>query len=182
MNDTDIIALLFKRDESALSVIETKYGGILKSIARNISGSAEDAEECLNDMSLGVWNSVPPKRPDSLLAYCAALIRRSAVDMLRKRNAGKRGGGKYDLSLSELDEILGACDDENTDEISAVLNEFLSSLERQNRMIFVRRYFCSESIEDIAACFGKSENGVSVALFRMRKKLRAALKERGLWK
>ena len=56
MNDKDIIQLYFNRDQSALSATAKKYGKYCTSIAKNILGSKEDAEECVNDICISRKN------------------------------------------------------------------------------------------------------------------------------
>ena len=53
MNDKDIIQLYLNRDQRALSATAKKYGKYCTSIAKNILGNNEDAEECVNDTLSG---------------------------------------------------------------------------------------------------------------------------------
>ena len=64
MDDKRIIELFFARDEKALAECESIYGKYCESIAKNILGSDEDAEEVFNDTLLRAWNSIPPKKPN----------------------------------------------------------------------------------------------------------------------
>lgn len=104
MEDAEIIALLEQRRESALDEIMHRYGRMLKSLARHILPTAQDAEECINDALLDIWNTIPPKCPKSVAAYTAMLTRRRAVDRLRRMTAKKRGGGVYQVVLNELED------------------------------------------------------------------------------
>ncbi len=61
MEDTEIITLLTERKESALDEIICRYGRLLKSFAGRILPSAQDVEECVNDVLLDIWNTIPPK-------------------------------------------------------------------------------------------------------------------------
>ena len=91
MQDEQIIALLQKRDEQALAEIRTAYGRLCFSVAEQMLGSAEDAEECVNEMLLSVWNSIPPHIPYNLKNYLVTLLRRAATDQLRRNTRLKRG-------------------------------------------------------------------------------------------
>lgn len=108
MEDAEIIALLEQRRESALDEIMHRYGRMLKSLARHILPTAQDAEECINDALLDIWNTIPPKCPKSVAAYTAMLTRRRAVDRLRRMTAKKRGGGVYQVVLNELEDARTA--------------------------------------------------------------------------
>ncbi|MFR7491789.1 MAG: RNA polymerase sigma factor [[Ruminococcus] torques] len=67
--DSKIIDLLYKREEQALIELSEKYGTACKRIAGNILKNHRDAEECVNDTYLAVWNTIPPKNPNPLRAY-----------------------------------------------------------------------------------------------------------------
>lgn len=64
MNEQQIIALYFERNEQAITETAAKYGRLCHRIAYNILNNHEDCEECVNDTYIGVWNAIPPARPD----------------------------------------------------------------------------------------------------------------------
>ena len=98
-DDDEIIALLYQRDEQVLDLLHKQYGALCFQIAYRITGNREDAEECVNDMLMSVWNSIPPNRPDHLPAYCAALVRNSALQKYEKSHRQKRFGTVRPLCL-----------------------------------------------------------------------------------
>lgn len=59
MQDEMIVDLYWKRDESAISETERKYGRYLSKIAYNILSDWEDSKETVNDTYLKAWNSMP---------------------------------------------------------------------------------------------------------------------------
>ena len=69
MEDSRIVQLYWDRDQEAIPATSEKYGSYCGSIARNILGSREDAEECVNDTWLRAWNAMPPHRPTLLSAF-----------------------------------------------------------------------------------------------------------------
>ena len=153
------------------------------SIARNILGSQEDAEECVNDAYLAVWNSIPPKRPSTLAPFLGRITRNRALNMYKQQHAEKRGGYGLTLVLEELEEVLPSGESADSallqKEFMETVQRFLSSLPPEKRKIFVRRYWYADSVKDIAAACGASENSISVALHRMRKDLLAYLEKGG---
>lgn len=183
MQDSRIIELLFERDESALEALDKKYGAVCHRVAHNILGNASDADECLNDSYLGVWNSIPPHRPEKLLPYVCRVVRNLAIKKYHQNTAQKRNS-LYDVALDELEECLAAPDSPESEAAACrtgeYINVFLGTLDNQSRVIFVRRYWFSDSPEDIARRVGKSKNFVAVRLTRTRQKLREYLKERGV--
>ena len=97
---------LYRHDEAALEEVSRRYGRILYGLAYRILGSPSDAEECVNDALLDLWNAVPPDRPKGVLAYVSALVRRRAIDRVRYKTASRRGGEDYEGSLEELAESI----------------------------------------------------------------------------
>ena len=64
-------------------------------------------------------------------------------------------------------------------ELLRAINGFLETLPPEKRVLFVRRYWYFDSVAEIAARLGRTENQVSVALSRLRRKLREHLLEGG---
>ena len=106
MNDDAIVALYWQRNESAITVTQEKYNAYLMKIARNILNDTEDSEESVNDTYLAAWNSMPPQKPVVLSTYLGKITRRISISLFRKRNADKRRGGEFALSLDEMEEVL----------------------------------------------------------------------------
>ena len=180
MEDLDIIELYFKRDERAIAETAGKYGGYCGSIAMNILASAEDTEECLNDTWLRTWNSIPPHRPNILRVFVGKIARNLALDKYKARNAEKRAGGEFAMSLDELGDCVGAADERETAEIGESISRFLRTQTKETRSVFVCRYFYCDSIADIAQRFGMSEGKVKTLLFRTRNKLKIHLEGEGI--
>ena len=181
MDDEAIIELFFERSEQAIHELDTKYGRFCRKLSYNIVGDLRDAEECVNDAYLGAWNTIPPERPNPLLSYLAKLVRNLSLKLYHKNTAAKRSG--YTVALDELEAVLsdGATDDELTArELARYINDFLDSMDAENRVIFMRRYWFSDSYNDIAELVGCTEKNVSVRLVRIRKKLKQYLVERGV--
>ncbi len=183
LEDRRILELLFERSEQAIGELDRKYGAAVRKTAANILRDRQDAEECANDTWLGVWNSVPPLRPEPLGGYVCRIARNLAVSRLRANTAEKRDR-RYDLVLDELAEAIPSRMDVETElearELTEEINRFLAGLSREDRILFVRRYFFGDSPEALAAAAGCSPGRVSVRLFRIREKLRKSLQKEGL--
>ena len=175
LTDERIIALFSARDEAAIAAFEEKYKPLCLKLARDITGSAEAAEECLNDLYLRLWSTIPPEMPDSLKSYACRIVRNLALNYAERERAQKRSA-----VLVELDECAAAIPEAGTGEITAMINEFLAALSEREAMIFVRRYFYSEPVREIAARLGVKENQISKILHRMRKSLREHLERGGI--
>ena len=181
MDDKHIIRLLFDRSEQALAILAQKFGSRLFLTARNILGDIQDAEECVSDTYLAIWNAIPPKDPDPLAGFIFKTGRNLALKQLRHNQAQKRNS-HYDLSLDELSGCVSEGSLEDTlsaRELGQAINRFLTALPRDSRIMFLRRYWFGDSVKQIAAALGYSENAVSVRLNRCRSKLRAYLEQEG---
>lgn len=183
MEDTEIVTLLWQRRESALDEIMHRYGRLLKNFAGRLLPTAQDAEECVNDALLDLWNTIPPKSPASVASYATMLTRRRAIDRIRRMNAKKRGKGVYLIALDELEDCIPdhTAAAEDTEALREAINSFLAGLSVEDRVIFIGRYFALEPIDALAKSNGVTKNTINVRLSRMRKKLKAELTERGIY-
>lgn len=183
MDDKLITDLLFERSEQAVEELTKKYGRMLNALAYNILGDERDAEECVNDTYLGVWNSIPPRRPDSLAAYVTALARNTAISRYHRLTAKKRNSF-YDTALEELEACLPAIETAESEleaaQLREAINDFLATLSRDDRRMFVLRYYMAESVADIGQSLGISSKRVSLRLFRIRGKLKNHLMKEGM--
>ena len=182
VDDEEIISLFFARSERAIAELSLKYGGICMKLSRNIVGSPYDADECVNDAYLGVWNTIPPRRPGSLPAYLCRIVRNISVKKYCFNNAKKRRTG-YDKALEELEYCAAGTssveDSYTAQELAESINGFLNQLKKGDRVMFVKRYWFADSLSDISEQYGISRHNVSVRLFRIRKKLRKYLEKEG---
>ncbi len=180
MEDEKIVALYWDRSEDAIRQTQLKYGRLLHSLSLNILKSGRDAEECVNDTYLGAWNSIPPHRPSLLRAFLCRLTRNISLNRYDYNRAEKRNPECL-VSLEELYNCL-ALNEDPVEEMALgeLINSFLDSLPQEQREIFLRRYWCFDSIRQIAARYGCSESRVTSLLFRARVRLREHLQEGGI--
>lgn len=178
MEDNAILDLFFARDEQAIREVDQKYGPLCLKLSRNILNSDQDAEECVNDSYLGLWNSIPPQRPNPLLSFLCRIVRNRSIARYHANTAAKRNGA-YDAALSEIEPCIASPDDPQAEleakDLARLLEQFLDALSRENRVIFLRRYWFSDSYADIAKQVGLTEKNVSVRLTRIRAQLRTHL-------
>ena len=146
--------------------------------------SPEDIEETVSDTMLAVWNTIPPQSPKSLPAYIGTLTRNLAVSRLRSNTAAMRNA-KLTVSLDELETVLPESRSLQSQlesrMITQILNRYLSSLSKTNRIIFVRRYYCADSTREIAALTGLTDQAVRSRLLRMRAELRRQLEKEDIF-
>jgi len=183
MDDSKIIELFFERSEQAIIELSNKYGRICHKVADNILNNRLDSEECVNDAFLGVWNTIPPQKPDPLLSYVCRIVRNLALKKYHENTAQKRNS-IYDVALDEIADCIPASfsveDEVEAKVVARLIDSFLETLDLQSRILFVRRYWHADSIKDLATLFHKSKHCVSVRLSRIRKDLKQYLKKEGV--
>ena len=182
MNDEQIVSLFFDRSESALGAVQEKYGGLCLSTARRILPDARDAEECVNDVWMRVWNAIPPERPQHLGAYVARVTRNAAIDRYHYNSADKRST-QLTEAFEELANVLPSRDEgapEDRQAFSDFVASFLRSLSRENRVFFVRYYWYGESVGEIARDCRVGEGKIKSSLHRTRTKMREAMEKEGI--
>lgn len=181
MLDEQIIELFFERSEKAITELDNKYGKVLHNLSYNILNDSLDAEECVNDSYLGVWNIIPPERPNPLLTFVCKIVRNISIKKYHAKTAMKRNSA-YDVAMSEVaNYILSANNVEleiEAKELAHIIEDFLDTLTVENRVIFMRRYWFSDTYKDIAERVGITEKMVSMRLTRIRKQMREYLLKR----
>lgn len=181
MSDGEIIALFFARDEQAIVETKRKYGSLCFRIALGILGDARDAEECVSDALLKLWQSIPPETPRSLRSYLCGILKNGSVNRLRDNRRNKRSAGAGPIALEELEECLpapgGVEESFETAELAGVIDRWLAFLKREERVLFIKRYWFEESVEEAASNLGVSSTAAVKRLARLRKKLRAHIEK-----
>lgn len=181
--DTQLIAMFTARNEQAIAETQQVYGGFCYSIAYRILGNRQDAEECVNDAMLCLWNALPKAQPKSLRAYLITVVRNLALDRTAADHAEKRGGNAEQIPPEALAELPAADDTAGAAEQRALkeaLGRFLSGLPQETRILFIERYWFMSTVPELAKEHGMGQSAVKMALSRTRKKLEAFLKEEDL--
>ncbi len=184
MEDSRIVSLYWERSETAIVETERAYGKYGLAIAKNILGSREDAEECVNDAYMRLWNAIPPEKPSRLGLYLGKIVRNLALNRLKALGTAKRGGGQYPAALDELDHTLtsrdGVEDVMENKRLSSLLKQFLRGLPSEKRVIFLLRYWYFKPVGEVASSLGLSISKVKMTLSRTRKDLQAFLEKEGI--
>jgi len=184
MKEAQIMELLQCRSEHALEELERSYGGICTSIVRKILHDNRDVEEVVSDGYLRVWNTIPPERPRSLVAYLCRIMRNAALDRYDYNTAAKRNPA-LTTAFEELEAVLPTAQDgiahlTERSELSEFINGFLRNLKQDTRRCFVRRYWYGQSIGEIAEATGFREEKVKSILFRTRNSMWKEMLRRGI--
>lgn len=185
LDDTNIIDLFWSRNEDAIRETDLKYGKLCRNIANNILSLPEDANECVNDAYLGVWNAIPQERPNIFSAFLCRIVRNLSIKRYEYIHAQKRNPGVV-MSLEELYECISAEPEEDSieagladDVLKDAINRFLESLSEDARNVFIRRYWFFDPIKEISRKYKMSISKVDSILVRTRKKLKQFLINEG---
>ena len=182
MDDKRIISGFLNRNEDVIEEVQTKYGKYCFHIANNILSNQQDAEECVNDAWNILWNTIPPTVPVSLKAYLGKVIRNQALTRYRAAHTQKRNDD-MNVIWDEMDECVPS--NINVDEnanyklLSDFINDWLKSLTKSDRIIFLKRYYMCESLQTISEESGVSENRIAQRLHKLRKNLKKYLDKKG---
>ena len=181
MEDREIIELYFQRDEAAIEKTACKYGQYCYSIANQILDNHQESEECVNDTWLHTWNSIPPRKPNNLRLFVGRIARNLAFDRYKHQARLKRGGAAITLALEEIAEIVSdTAESEQSEQVlMCAVNDFLRSISKRDRNIFLNRYFYVKSSKEIAKKYGLKEDNVQKILYRTRTKLKEYLIDKG---
>lgn len=182
MEDNKIVDLYWARNEEAILESDRKYGRMLAALSYSLLSSHQDAEECVNDTYLDAWGAMPTARPTYLGAFLSKITRRISIDRFRAEHREKRGGmGAVWEELTEaIPDSTTVTDEYENGRLAEALNAFLWRQPTEKRVIFIRRYFYSQSVIQIALSLQLGESKVKVMLHRMREALRKELEEQDL--
>ena len=183
MDDIKIVELYWERSEDAIIETGIKYGRLCRHIVRNILANEQDEEECVNDTYLGVWNAIPPRKPNILSSFVGRVARNQALKKYKYVTAERRNP-EAACSLTELEDCVSGEDSVETElegkRIEKAISDFLWNQGEEKRMVFVRRYWYFEPIAVISKRSGFSESKVISMLYNTRIKLRAYLESEGI--
>lgn len=183
LEDAKIVALFWEQSEQAVKETDAVYGRKLYALSNRILRSPEDAEESVNDTYMETWNLIPPKYPEHFYAFLASICRNLSFNRLDWKMAAKRKAVVVTLTQEMESCIPDRRRDAEFDsrELRRLLNDFLASLPKESRLIFLRRYLFAESIAEISSRYGFSQSKVKTQLHRTREKFRTYLEKEGIY-
>lgn len=174
-----LIRKLKLHNSKALEKIMKEYTPYVYTIVYNMVGgccSSEDIEELVSDVFIRLWNNAENLKEDCCLSpYIATISRNVCKNRLRELSTKPE--------IFELEDYIPSDDDviskmENTLCLEYV-EDFLKTLSKQDEEVFVRYYYYGENLTDIAKHLKISNPNVKVKIYRIRKKLKDFLTERG---
>ena len=182
MEDLEIVEMFLARDEMAIAQTKNKYSSLLRHIAMGILSDDRDAEEVLSDTYMAIWDTIPPKKPENLGAYSCRIAKNLSLKKYEYNQAAKRHC-EYEAVLDELADLIPSGQNVEkkieSNELKHAINRFIKTLPRKKQTMFLRRYWFSDSVKEIAADMGLTEKNASMRLRRIREKMKDSLSEGG---
>lgn len=194
--DDALLRGLRARDPRALEALIARYSREVAYFARMVLdgvGTAQDAEECVNDLFITAWEDIEAFDPArgalrtwlTMRAKYVALDRRRQIQR-RQALAGVVSSDGYRLvkdrdSWPEAAGLSGLASEETLEgmlerrEQQEQLRRVLEHLPELDRLLVYLRYFRLASTEEIAARTGLTRRAIDTRLWRARKSLREAL-------
>jgi RNA polymerase sigma-70 factor (ECF subfamily) len=181
MDERQLISKIKRKPRDGLIDVFEIYGPLVKAITVKVLGksSSDDVEECISDTFIKLWQSIGSydEQKGSLRSFIAAIARNTAIDRYRKNRSGI-------ISLP----IDGLEESSPQDTEAAAINRIDSDLVRDavndlpepDREIFYRRFFLSETINDIADKMELKSKRVEKRLYKGKQKLRDQLISKGI--
>ena len=178
MTDRELLLLYANGDPEATAAMQRQYGAYCAAIVGRILHDSRDAEECLNDLWLQVWQQLGHQRPVYLKGWLGTVARNCAISRYRRL---KEQTLSLEDNAAELAEMLRDTPAEQLEgkALGEAISAFLKNQSDTNRIAFVRRYWYGDTVEQVAAHMGWSVGKTKTVLFRLRVKLRDHLMKEG---
>lgn len=175
MKDKNFIKQLKKHNPKALDYVFEHYSNLIFKVAYSVLNNRELSEECVNDSLLKIWNSIDSFKSDDskFKAWIIVLTKYTAIDLLRKerKHSNVTNLDFYDKEDEGIELLIEH--KETKEELLKEINNF----DKDNKEIFIKRFFLHYSIKDISKATGISENAISNRIRRCRLKLIQTLNE-----
>lgn len=174
MKDEVILRKMRARDPAGLEKLMDRYIPYVSTVVWNIlrnSHSREDAEEVVSDVFLAAWEQAGDIHPNSLKAWLGAVARNKAKNRLR--HAGVELPLEEDvLEIPDEDTPAGRMERE---EEARLVREAVDGLGEPDREVFLRHYFCAQTVQEISRGMSMNESTVKTKLRRGRMRLKTML-------
>lgn len=178
MTDAQIIEGIKKRDQEALLYLQRRYEAYCRKIAWQLLREEAAVEECLNDVWLALWRS--DTEPRELKVWLAKITRNAALHRIRSAEAQKRSA--CTVLLDELAECIPdplRQGEMERQELKELLEQFLKTLKKEERYLFLRRYWYGYSIPELSLELSWQEARINSLLYRLRQRLKKLLEKEG---
>lgn len=193
-SDTALCQGLRERNPRALEALITRYSReiayFVKTVLEGV-GTAQDVEECVNDLFVTVWQEIESFNPKRAALRTWLTMRAKYVALDRRRYIQRRLGA---LALGpawttvptegEVELVAAGASISSTDTLEGMLEAreqreqlrcALEQLPELDRLLVYLRYFRLATTEEIETRTGLTRRAIDTRLWRARRTLRAVL-------
>lgn len=177
--DTELLRLIAAGDERALESFYERYKRLVYSLALQVLGDRNAAEEVTLDVFLKVWQKAREFRADRATArtWLATIARHQAIDRLRRRQShGDQDMARWaENALDALPDPVNAESAVQESEMRRQVQAALAELPAPQRAVLLLAYFKGYSHSEIARLLGQPLGSVKTrirgALLQLRERL-----------
>lgn len=170
MGESEIIELIRARDERGADELLRHFGALIRYVIAPILPDERDREDCLSEVLMRIWDGIGGFDPErgSWRAYISAAARNAALNRARAERAlealsdgvsAQPGPEEAVIAREEIDELRRAID----------------ALPPGDRALIYRKYYYRQSTAQMASELGLTARAVEGRLYRIKKRLGAAL-------
>ena len=167
-----------ENDNLQMEMIIEDYSNYVKTIIRNsyINLSNEDVEEVVIDVFLTLWRNQDKLDINKSMSSYISGVTKNLIKYKYRQSKENLNIEEYEENLvevSNMEVILSHNEKRN------IITEELKKVKKEDSEIFIEYYYDDRSVKEISKIFNMSESKIKSKLFRVRKRLKKALKKRG---
>lgn len=176
IQEEEILKKLRRGDPAALEALMDRYTPYVSAIAaRVLPGQPREWEEIISDVFLAAWDNRRKLQTGRVKGWLAVTTRNRAINRLRILRP-------EELPLEE--EVLTLTTDHPQRELEAkeaarLVRQALDTLSREDRELFVRRYYYGQTVTKAAEEMGLNESTAKSRLRRGRERLKEYFRKAG---
>ena len=178
MKETKSIKQYMNENELNMEKVMKDYTPYLYSIINHKGNglTEEDMEEIISDTFLALWKNQERLEKDREMSYYLAGTIKRIYSKKRRNLKTIIRIEDYENSLYEAESLE---DRTEKDEKNLLIESKLNEMKEEDKNIFIAYYYYSISIKEISRDLKISELKVKSRLFRIRRKLKKVLEQRG---
>ncbi len=168
ITNENFIKQLKNKNEYALEFVIRNYGGLMMSVIHRILYSYhEDAEECLFESIMKIWQHINcyDESKSTFSNWAAGIAKYTALDRFRKLTKIEP---TVDIDHLNIEDIEHITDNSLFDEF---FMELISCLNDEDKAIFIRIFWIGETTEETAISLGKTKSLIYNHISRGKKKI-----------
>ena len=161
-----------------IEAVMNDYTNYIYAIIRNynVKLSIEDNEEIVLDVFLTLWKNQSKLNINENMSSYIGGITRNLIKYKCRQNKIELNIDDFNEELSDLNNIeLFLIQDEK----KQIIAEELEKMKQDEKQVFILYYYNNAKVKDIQNQLNFSNSKVKILLYRARKKIKKALKERG---